>query len=374
LSLPGPGERPTDEASAVEGIGSEDRAAGSEGSAQGPRPGSPEGPRPGSTEPEGPGSPHAPAGPPGGSIFTIEGRAAPGLFVLGWLATILGGGILLVGLASAGAAAIVLLSIGLLLLFVGLVSGAGSQGLERRARGVAGYAGPSPILVFLAVIPGTLLLEVAVGAPLAAAGIDPSSPLAALIGLLLTAFAYIALVRLLVVGPGALSWLDMGVRPPGGQQLTELVIGGLMAFPLLVITGLLAAVLGTFLSTPEPTLPTSGGTAGMLVNLISAAVIAPIAEEIFFRGFSTTAWLRSLGADQAILRGALFFAAAHVLTVGGETFTLGLEHALFAFVARLPVALALGWVFVRSRSLYASIGLHSVFNALPVIAYLFLSS
>ena len=313
-----------------------------------------------------------PTGPPGTSVFTIEGRAAPGLFVVGWLATIMGGGILAVGVLAGGGSALVLILVGLVGLLVGLVAGAGSQAIERRARGVAGYAGPSPVLVFAAVVPLTLLLEVAVGAPLAAVGLDASSPLAALIGLLLTAVAYVGLIRLLVVGTGALSWRDMGIRPPGGQQLTELAIGGLMAFPLLVITGLLAALLATFLSTPPSPLPISGGVLGMLVNLVSAAVIAPIAEETFFRGFATTAWLRTVGANSAIVRGALFFAAAHVLTVGGDTFQMGAERALFAFVARLPVALALGWVFVRSRSLYASIGLHSVFNALPVLASLFI--
>ncbi|HYM83404.1 MAG TPA: CPBP family intramembrane glutamic endopeptidase, partial [Candidatus Dormibacteraeota bacterium] len=41
---------------------------------------------------------------------------------------------------------------------------------------------------------------------------------------------------------------------------------------------------------------------------------------------------------------------------------------LLGFV--LPVALALGWVFVRSRSLYASVGLHALFNGVPVLAYL----
>ena len=309
-------------------------------------------------------------GPLGTSTFTIEGRAAPGLFVVGWLATIIGAGILAVGVFAGGGPALALILIGLSGLLVGLVAGAGSQAIERRARGVPGYAGPSPLLVFAAVVPLTLLLEVAVGVPLTALGLDTASPLAALIGLLLTAGAYVGLIRLLVVGTGALSWREIGVRRPGGQQLTELAIGGLMAFPLLVITGLLATVLATFLSTPPSPLPISGGVLGLLIDLVSAAVVAPIAEETFFRGFATTAWVRAVGANSAIVRGALFFAAAHVLTVGGDTFQMGAERALFAFVARLPVALALGWVFVRSRSLYASIGLHSVFNALPVLAYL----
>lgn len=309
-------------------------------------------------------------GRPGTSTFTIEGRTAPGLFVVGWLATLMGGGLIAVGVLAGGGAALALILVGLVGMLVGLVAGAGSQAIERRARGVAGYAGPSPVLVFAAVVPLTLLLEVAVGVPLAAVGLDTSSPLATLIGLVLTAFAYLGLVRLLVVGPGALSWREMGVRRPGGQQLTELALGALMAFPLLVITGLLATVLATFLATPPSPLPIAGGVLGMLANLVSAAVVAPIAEETFFRGFATTAWLRTVGANSAIVRGALFFAAAHVLTVGGDTFQLGAEHALFAFVARLPVALALGWVFVRSRSLYASIGLHALFNAIPVLAYI----
>lgn len=322
----------------------------------------------GAVVPDGPGPPGP--GPLGTSTFTIEGRTAPGLFVVGWLATLIGGGLVAVGVLAGGGAALALILVGLAGLLVGLVAGAGSQAIERRARGVAGYAGPSPVLVFAAVVPLTILLEVGVGVPLAAVGVDTSSPLATLIGLLLTAVAYLGLIRLLVVGPGALSWREMGVRRPGGQQLTELAIGALMGFPLLVITGLLAMVLATFLSTPPSTLPITGGVLGMLINLVSAAIVAPIAEETFFRGFATTAWLRTVGANSAIIRGGLFFAAAHVLTIGGDTFQAGAEHALFAFVARLPVAVALGWVFVRSRSLYAAIGLHALFNAVPVLVYL----
>ncbi|HYM83525.1 MAG TPA: CPBP family intramembrane glutamic endopeptidase, partial [Candidatus Dormibacteraeota bacterium] len=278
-----------------------------------------------------PGDPPAPDGDvprarPGSSTFTIEGRAAPGLFVLGWLATIMGAAILVAGVLAGGGAALPLVVLGLIVLLVGLVAGAGAQAIERHARGVPGYAGPSPVLVFLAVVPLTFLLQVAAGIPLSALGLDPESPLAALIGLLLTAVAYFALLRLLVVGTGSLSWADMGLRRPDGRAIAELAIGGLMGFPMLLITGLLAAVLATFLPTPPSALPLTGGVLGMLANLVSAAVVAPIAEETFFRGFATTAWLRRLGPDQAIVRGALFFAAAHILTVGGDTFALGAER------------------------------------------------
>src|SRR2546423_3449358 len=82
--------------------------------------------------------------------FTIEGRQAPALFVVGWLATILGTGILVIGFAGPrGLAPTLLVLLGLVVLSIGLVSAAGSQAIERRAGGAA-YAGPSPVLLFMA--------------------------------------------------------------------------------------------------------------------------------------------------------------------------------------------------------------------------------
>jgi membrane protease YdiL (CAAX protease family) len=39
-----------------------------------------------------------------------------------------------------------------------------------------------------------------------------------------------------------------------------------------------------------------------------------------------------------------------------------------AFVARLPISFALGWIFLRRGSLWAPIGMHAVFNGLQVLA------
>jgi membrane protease YdiL (CAAX protease family) len=310
-------------------------------------------------------------GPPGSGTFTIEGRQAPALFVVGWVAPIAGAGLLaIVIMGSGGIAGLALGLLGLALLSGGLIAGAGSQAIERRAKGVAGYAGPSPFLVFAAVVPLTILVQSLAALPLAIVHFDTGSPLAALLGLLLTAAVYLGLVRLLVVGTGSLSWAEMGVRRPGPTAPVELAYGAVLGIGLVFLTGILASVLADFLAVPEATLPSSGGFLGGLLNLVTAAIIAPIAEEIYFRGFSTTAWWRSIGANPAIVRGALFFAAAHVLTVGGASFGEGAEHALFAFIVRIPVALALGWVFVRRGSLIAAIGLHSAFNGLPVLLLL----
>ncbi|HXG40623.1 MAG TPA: type II CAAX endopeptidase family protein, partial [Candidatus Limnocylindrales bacterium] len=294
---------------------------------------------------------------------------APGLYLAGWLGSVGGLAIVLIGLMATpgGPAPLALVLTGLTLLGLGLVAAAGSQALERRARRLADAA-PSPVLVFgasasLAIVAGVLATR-----PLVALGIDPrTAPLGALVGIASTAVVYVGLVRLLVVGTGALDWRAIGLTRPGPVALADLAFGIAWAVPILWLSGLLAALLSTVLATPEPPLPLARDPLGLAANLVAGALIAPIGEEIFFRGYATTAWARRFGARHAIVRGALFFAFAHVLTIGGPTLEIALERAAFAFVVRLPVALALGWVFLHRRSLYASIGLHAAFNGIPLV-------
>jgi membrane protease YdiL (CAAX protease family) len=44
-----------------------------------------------------------------------------------------------------------------------------------------------------------------------------------------------------------------------------------------------------------------------------------------------------------------------------------LALAIVGFGARVPIALVLGWVFVRRGSIYASIGLHAAFNGILIV-------
>ena len=118
---------------------------------------------------------------------------------------------------------------------------------------------------------------------------------------------------------------------------------------------------------PDSPLPPTQTTAGFLLNMVSAAIVAPIGEELFYRGFALTAWLRRLGERPAIIRSALFFALVHVLTVGGVNFNDAAPRALIGFAVRVPVAFALAWVFLRRGSIFASIGLHAAFNGLLLI-------
>ena len=305
---------------------------------------------------------------PGGRIFNLDERAAPGLYLLGWLSTLLGAGILIVAFMSGGGtAAVALAGVALGALSIGLISAAGAQAIQRRVDGRTRYDGPSPILVFAAAVASSnfLVLLVAVGG--SPFGLHGDTPMGVLIGLLVSAVVNVGLVRLLVVGTRSLSWADMGIHRPTGATPSDLAVGALGGVAVVYVTAGFALLLSLFLAQPPPQLPQPTDLGGQLITLIAAAFVAPVSEEIFFRGFTTSAWARTSTAMRAIVQGAIFFAFTHVLTLDGSTFSQGVQWAIFAFAVRLPVSLALGWIFLRRRSIYASLAMHVAFNGVPLL-------
>jgi membrane protease YdiL (CAAX protease family) len=306
---------------------------------------------------------------PGASTFTIEGRSAPGLFVLGWLGTLFGLGIIFVAaMAGGGPAAPLLLFGGLVVLSVGLVAGAGGQAIERKARGVRAYTGPSPFLLFAASIPVSGVLLVIAGVALGLVGVPVDGPLGRLASVVLQAVVYVGLIRLLVVDTGALSWAAMGISRPSMPALADLATGAAWAFAVILATIPVAALITRFIPVaPVSPLPPTGEVGGLIVNLLAGVVVAPISEEIMFRGFATTAWMRDMGRWRGVVRGALFFAVVHVLTISGVSASQALGVAAAAFLGRIPVAFALGWLFARRGTIWAPLGLHAMFNGVLLV-------
>ena len=303
------------------------------------------------------------------TTFTIEGRSAPALFVVGWLASLLGLGIVVVAVLSGESPAwLGLVLVGLVLLSVGLVAAAGSQGIERRARGTERYAGPSPLLVFGASIPVSVLVILCVSLPLGLIGVPLDGPVGALLSVVLQAIVYIGLIRLLVVDTGALDWRAMGLRRIDAAAVGEMIGGALWAVPVIVATIPVSLILlGIFPVTPESPLPPTGEAVGFAISLVAGAVVAPFGEEVLFRAFATTAWVRGVGVRQGVLRAALVFAMAHVLTTTGSSAGDAFGLAVVGFGTRVPVAIALGWLFVRRGTIWASFGLHAAFNAVLLV-------
>jgi uncharacterized protein len=287
--------------------------------------------------------------------------------VVGWLATITGLAIVLIGLL--GSSAFLFYFAGPAILAIGLVAGAGNQAIERRARDEP-YAGPSPYLVIVAMIPATFAVGTVLAFVLRLTVGDADVPgyVVSLVSIAIQALVFIGLLRLTVVGTGALSWTEMGWRPLNGARIRDLLFGIATVVPVIGLTSVVAAVaVQVFGQQPESPLPPTGVAAGLVVQLIAGAIVAPIAEEAVFRGFAITAWQRTVGEQGALVRASLIFALAHVITASGSS--LGEVSGLIAvgFVGRLPVSFALGWLFLRTRSIWAPLGLHMAFNATLLI-------
>ena len=96
-------------------------------------------------------------------------------------------------------------------------------------------------------------------------------------------------------------------------------------------------------------------TAGLILFIALACIVAPFAEETFFRGFVFQGLAHSWGPVWGAIVSAAFFAAVHL--------------QLTVFIPLFALGLALAWVFHHTRSLWASIILHMVFNSIAVLAW-----
>lgn len=302
------------------------------------------------------------------TTFSIEGRRAPGLFVVGWLATFIGAG--MAGLTLFGTSGLVgtfMWLAGLAGVAFGLILLGGSQSIERRAAGAA-YAGPSPMLVFVVVIAVSQLAGFAVGFPLSLIATNIPRPIGDLLGVMVQGAVFAGVLRLMVVGAGALAWTEMGLVRGLANAARGMLGGAVFAGPVILVTAVLAAAAAQITGVvPASPLPPTGTAPGLVLHLLAGAVIAPVAEELLFRGFALTAWRRTVGSRAAIGRSSLVFVLAHVLFVGGDGFREAASLAFVAGVARVPVAIALGWLYVRTGSLWGPIGLHAAYNAILIV-------
>ena len=102
----------------------------------------------------------------------------------------------------------------------------------------------------------------------------------------------------------------------------------------------------------DPDRITTGDVPPFLVNLVLAAVVVPVVEELIYRGLGFTL-LAQFGDLAAIVVTAIAFALAHGIVEGLPVF----------------VVIGAGFAFVRSRtaSLYPAIAMHALFNGSQMI-------
>lgn len=96
-------------------------------------------------------------------------------------------------------------------------------------------------------------------------------------------------------------------------------------------------------------------SSGVVLFLLVAVVMAPLCEEIFFRGFLFRGFAESWGWAWGAVVSAAVFGIAHL--------------QLDVFVPLFALGLALAWVYKRTGSLWTSIALHALFNGLSVLGW-----
>ncbi|MGA1432130.1 MAG: CPBP family intramembrane glutamic endopeptidase, partial [Candidatus Limnocylindrus sp.] len=240
------------------------------------------------------------------------------------------------------------LGAGLLLLSLGLIGLNGASALQRSVDTPEwSWRGPGPMAVFWSVLPLAILAPtplLLLAAPLG--GFEQLDPAVTTLGIALSInVATTLIVALTVVGTGAARWGEIfgqhRIASPNlpaadrrGGALGDVAWGIALTVPIVVAAAAFSALLvqGTG-AVPDSPLPPSVNSSALLLNLLSAALIAPIGEEILYRGVITQAWGRQSGARRAIIFSAIVFALAHTLNIGGESIGDALVVAAVAFAA-----------------------------------------
>ncbi len=214
----------------------------------------------------------------------------------------------------------------------------------------------------------TLLLDLAGGFGLFVVGslavaqlIGPITILASLALYLLNFLCFAGAAYFLGVRRQGLSWAEFGLRPFAWQWLLvalglALAILPLRAAAAFVVQMLFGGGLAQMQTRMDIVAPAGSLGVNFVVTLVGAGLLAPVAEELYFRGllhrwfwarFPNRTWLR-------VLLSSTLFALGHIDTLGvvASTFFLGVLCAL---------------AYERSRSLWLSIAIHAVNNSLAVL-------
>ena len=222
-----------------------------------------------------------------------------------------------------------LIAFGLLLVAVGSLQG-GTYALDAYLGGTAWRRAPS-VRLLLGISPTGLgaLIVLAVsalrnpppsGTPLRALGLRSAAPAKDLgRGLSLYVAAYPGVIAVIVLWGTILDRLGVKVQP---QEVVKILLARQAWFE-------------------------------MAASVAVAVLVAPLFEEMIFRGFLLPALSRRLGAPGAVVLTATLFGLLHGPAYAGPTLALGL---------------LLGWLYWRTGRLWVSVGCHGAHNAAALVA------
>ncbi|MBW4581591.1 MAG: CPBP family intramembrane metalloprotease [Tildeniella nuda ZEHNDER 1965/U140] len=224
------------------------------------------------------------------------------------------------------------------------------------------------VLIFGFFLVGQILLPLVLGILQQASGFNPA-------GLSERARAFYILANYLLLAAGGLMVLYVSIRaflplPEGWFQVklrSRWVLWGIggyfAALPLVILISLLNQKIWQGQGGSNPILPIAlegKDQVAFAIFCVTAAIAAPIFEEILFRGFLLPSLTRYMPVWGAITLSSFIFALAH----------LSLSEVLPLMV----LGMVLGFVYSRSRNLLSSMLLHSLWNSGTLLSLYVLGS
>lgn len=162
-------------------------------------------------------------------------------------------------------------------------------------------------------------------------------------------------VYFVALRPKALSWREVGIKKFKMEDWKTIIAYSVILLVGAVIIVVLTSLFGnTWENNKTETLQKNVSFITVFIAFVSAAVISPIYEEIFYRGFLYR-WLRTrMGLIGGILISAAIFTIAHIPTynVMPVNFFSGIIFAL---------------AYERTNSIWPSVMIHGITNGIMVL-------
>ncbi|MEE8506427.1 MAG: type II CAAX endopeptidase family protein [Kiloniellales bacterium] len=166
----------------------------------------------------------------------------------------------------------------------------------------------------------------------------------------------LGMVHALVIRKYGLSWADLGLRPVSRRWCVRAALAAILMMPVVaLVNSLVPTVTNEPFQNPQiyALAPMGFSWTGLVIMIVMAGVVAPLAEEIAFRGLLYP-WLRDRwGVPAAAAASGLCFAALHGVVILIPALTV--------------IGIVLAVLYQRSGSLWTAVIAHGVFNTVMIL-------
>jgi membrane protease YdiL (CAAX protease family) len=168
-------------------------------------------------------------------------------------------------------------------------------------------------------------------------------------------FALVLFFLILLIRRGKLNRKDLFLTPPPSLKLFFLWTGGFLLFSFLVEYALYRSHLLEIDKWHHPSLMVS------VIRITGAVLLAPVVEEMIFRGLILNILVRKLGLHPAIFAQAVIFVLLHSFTYENTS------SANIGIAQGFVDATLYGYARYNTRSLYTPIAMHITGNLFATV-------